>query len=93
MTAAMIEHVNVTVRSPERSAALMRSLFGWEERWRGRAQDGGFTIHIGTEAMYLALYTGPDGADADVHFDKGAPLNHLGIEVDDAIEITDKNDI
>lgn len=83
MAAAIIEHVNITVRSPERSAALMASLFGWHERWRGQAQNGGFTIHVGTDAMYLALYTGAHGADAEARFDKGMPLNHVGIEVDD----------
>ncbi len=83
MPAALIEHVNITVRDPARSAALMTALFGWHERWRGPARDGGFTIHVGSSAGYVALYTGPDGADADAHFGKGAPLNHIGIEVDD----------
>ncbi|MFM9829255.1 MAG: VOC family protein [Sphingomonas sp.] len=83
MAAAYIEHVNVTVRDPARSAALMNALFGWHERWRGAARDGGFTIHVGSDSAYLALYTGPDGADADALFEKGVPLNHIGIEVDD----------
>jgi glyoxylase I family protein len=80
---AALEHVNLTVRDPERSAALFAQLFGWHERWRGSAQDGGFTIHVGTAREYVALYTGPKGQDAQVHHAKGAPLNHIGVVVDD----------
>lgn len=82
MPTPFIEHVNVTVRDPARSAALMSALFGWHERWRGTARDGGLSIHVGSEQAYLAFYTGPDGADADAFFEKGMPLNHIGIEVD-----------
>lgn len=78
-----IEHINLTVRSPEKSAALMTALFGWRERWRGPARDGGFTIHIGGETSYVAFYTGPDAQHADARFDKGAPFNHIGVEVPD----------
>lgn len=83
MAHAFIEHVNLTVRDPERSAALMTALFGWHVRWRGAARDGGSTVHVGSDRTYLALYTGPAGDDAAAHFDKGMPLNHVGIEVDD----------
>jgi catechol 2,3-dioxygenase-like lactoylglutathione lyase family enzyme len=46
----------------------------------GAAQNGGETIHVGDEASYIAVYT-----DRQPHarFAKGAPLNHLGIVVDD----------
>jgi glyoxylase I family protein len=83
MTHPIIEHVNLTVSDPERSARLMATLFGWTERWRGPARDGGFTIHVGSEAAYLALYTGPGGMHADTRYPKGEPLNHVGIQVDD----------
>lgn len=83
MTQPFIEHVNLTVSDPERSARLMQSLFGWEERWRGPSRDGGFTIHVGSDAAYLALYTGPNGEHADARYPKGEPLNHVGVQVAD----------
>jgi catechol 2,3-dioxygenase-like lactoylglutathione lyase family enzyme len=87
MAQALIEHVNMTVSDPERSARIVEALFGWEERWRGPALNGGFTIHIGTDRTYLAFYTGPDGMHADARYPKGEPLNHVGVEVDDLDEV------
>ena len=75
-----IEHVNITVTDPERSARLFARLLGWKERWRGPSKLGGRTIHIGDERNYLAIYT-KDGARGD--FAKGVPLNHIGVQVDD----------
>lgn len=83
MTRPFIEHVNVTVSDPERSATLMAAIFGWRERWRGPARDGGTTIHVGSNSAYVALYTGPGGAHAAQRYPKGEPLNHVGIQVDD----------
>ncbi len=75
-----IEHVNLTVSDIERSAALFEKLLGWRERWRGPALGGGESIHVGDDQVYLALYT-----DRLRHerFPKGAPLNHVGLQVDD----------
>ena len=83
MTHPFIEHVNLTVSDPERSSALMARIFGWHERWRGPARDGGMSIHVGSDEAYVALYTSPDGLHANAHFAKGEPLNHVGIQVDD----------
>lgn len=83
MSAPRIEHVNVTVVDPERTSALMQALFEWRVRWRGPAQDGGYTIHVGTNRHYVALH-GTDGpSQAAAIFPKGRPLNHIGVEVDD----------
>ena len=82
MPTLRLEHVNVTVSDPERAARLMQDLFGWRLRWQGPARDGGHSIHVGAADHYLALYTGPEAADADA-FAKGRPLNHIGVEVDD----------
>ncbi len=73
MAHPFIEHVNMTVSDPERSAALMARIFGWHERWRGPARDGGMAIHVGSDEAYVALYTGPDGLHANAHFAKGEP--------------------
>jgi len=75
-----LEHINITVSDIERSAALLEALMGWHIRWRGPSQLGGETIHVGGEADYIAVYT--KGAAVD-RFDKGAPLNHVGLVVDD----------
>lgn len=80
MSVARIEHANLTVSDPERSAALFERLCGWHERWRGPSQLGGWTIHVGSATEYLALYTN-EGRGGP--FAKSVPLNHVGIEVDD----------
>ena len=83
MTHPFIEHVNITVSDPDRSAALMHAIFGWNERWRGPSLHGGRTIHVGSDTAYLALYTGPDGEHVGVRYPKGEPLQHIGVQVDD----------
>ena len=80
MPKGLLEHVNISVTDPDRSAALLERLCGWKERWRGPSMLGGRTIHVGTERQYVALYTG-DQVKGD--FAKGAPLNHVALEVDD----------
>ena len=80
MPKGSLEHVNITVSDPDRSAALLQKLCGWHERWRGPSQLGGWTIHVGSEHDYLAVYT--KGAAID-RFAKGVPLNHVGLAVDD----------
>jgi catechol 2,3-dioxygenase-like lactoylglutathione lyase family enzyme len=83
MAHAMIEHVNITVSNPEKTAAMLADLFGWHIRWSGPARDGGRTIHVGSEEHYLAVYAEPDGDGAPASFEKSQPLNHVGIVVDD----------
>ena len=91
MALGRIEHANLTVTDPERSAALFREMLGWEERWRGKSQMGGDTIHVGEPggpgswgATYMALYTNEDvQADVGRRYSKGQPLNHVGLLVDD----------
>src|SRR3546814_20986213 len=62
-------------------SGILSAIFGWHERWRGPARDGGRTIHLGSDAAYIALYTGPDGQHAEARYSKGAPLNHVGVQV------------
>lgn len=84
MASPRIEHVNLTVTDPDRTAFLLEALFGWQERWRGPSQMGGWTIHVGSETDYVALYThdGEQGAHP-----KGRPFNHLGVAVDDLDQV------
>lgn len=81
-----IEHANLTVSDPERSAALLQQLCGWHERWRGAAQGGGWTIHVGSVRDYIAVYT--DNAPHP-RYAKGVPLNHIGLVVDD-LDVAEK---
>lgn len=77
---ARLEHVNISVTDPARTAALLEKLAGWRVRWEGPSMSGGHTIHCGTEGAYVSLYTNPQVRGG---FAKGAPLNHVGLEVDD----------
>jgi len=83
MASLRIEHVNITVSDPERTAAALERLFGWQVRWRGPALNGGRSIHVGSPDHYVALYTAGRTSAAAELFVKGRPLNHIGVEVDD----------
>ena len=83
MSAGRLEHVNISVTDPDRSAELLKQLCGWEERWRGSSQMGGRSVHVGEQgngSAYVALYTGEHVTGG---YGKGAPLNHVGLCVDD----------
>ena len=87
MSEAFLEHANITVSNPARTSAMLEKIFGWKQRWGGPALDGGTTIPCGGTRSDLALYTGADGVHATARLDKGAPLNHVAIVVDDLDEI------
>jgi catechol 2,3-dioxygenase-like lactoylglutathione lyase family enzyme len=80
MKTGKLEHANLTVSDPDRSSRLLQELLGWHERWRGPAANHGETIHVGNEDAYLALYTDHRARE---RFAKGAPLNHVGLLVED----------
>ena len=54
-----MEHANLAVSDIDRLSDFLQALLGWRVRWRGPAMNGGETIHVGTDAAYLALYTNP----------------------------------
>lgn len=87
---ARIEHVNITVPDSEHTARMFESVFGWHVRWRGKAMNGGHTVHVGSETHYLALYSPPQDKSSSAPFIKGVPLNHIGIEVDDIVAIEER---
>lgn len=79
-----LEHVNVTTRDPQAAAEWMGRVFGWKIRWQGAAMETGFTVHVGDDDGYLALYRPPlDINDAETHSRRENGLNHFGIVVDD----------
>jgi len=82
-----LEHVNVTVADPKGMAGMLCELFDWHIRWEGEAMDGaGYTVHVGSDDTYLALYTGSAGKPERVPgttYNRIAGLNHIGVVVDD----------
>ena len=84
MTQTMLEHVNFTVPDAKASAQLMCDLFGWTVRWQGPAKGDGFTVHVGSDDAYLALYSPPTApAAGDKNTDVTGHMNHVGVVVDD----------
>ncbi len=85
MQTGKLEHVNLTVSDPKRTAEMLRRLFDWTIRWEGEAKDAGYTIHVGNEDDYLALYTNAgETIPADGrNYGAAGGLNHIGVVVDD----------
>ena len=84
MSNATLEHVNVTVSNPEKTAQLLCDLFGWHIRWQGDSAIGGRSVHVGRDDSYLALYTDSKMRDngTNTYTTRGG-LNHIGVLVDD----------
>lgn len=80
MAQGILEHVNVTVTDPRRTAEMLERLFGWRIRWEGPAKLGGRTVHVGTDTAYVALWTPPPRYSPS---DEDSRLNHIGVVVDD----------
>ena len=80
---ATLEHVNVTVSDPKRTAQMLVDLFGWSIRWTGASKNNGVTYHVGGEDNYIAIYSmGGHEAAGDSYTTPGG-LNHIGVVVDD----------
>ncbi len=85
MSPARLEHVNLTVKDPKATAAWMHRVFGWHTRWEGPGMQTGYTVHVGEEDTYVALFSyGEDAETApyDRYRTNGA-LNHIAVVVDD----------
>jgi len=83
---AYLEHVNVTVTDPDATAALFMDLFDWHVRWSGASIHNGYSLHVGSETSYVALYTGAKGTlqePQQVSYNQKAGLNNIAIVVDD----------
>lgn len=86
-----LEHVNITVSDPQRTAEMLCTLFGWEIRWKGPSGLGGHSIHVGSEEDYLAIYAPPQPATGPAKREwKCGNLNHVGIVVDDIAAVEAK---
>jgi catechol 2,3-dioxygenase-like lactoylglutathione lyase family enzyme len=84
MKPALFEHVNVTVSDPKKTAAMLVDLFGWHVRWEGPSKYDGYTVHVGTDDEYIALYAllKQERPKQESYYRTGA-VNHFGILVDD----------
>jgi catechol 2,3-dioxygenase-like lactoylglutathione lyase family enzyme len=86
-----LEHVNITTRDPLAAAEWLGRVFDWHVRWQGPAMETGFTVHVGDETGYLALYRPPhDINDAEKRYRSVNGLNHIGIVVDDLDAIEER---
>lgn len=81
---ARLEHVNITVPDAKATAAFLTRLLGWHVRWEGESLNGGYSVHIGEDGSYLALYSPKTPVTPAVpRYVNSAGLNHVGIVVDD----------
>ncbi|MCF6302341.1 MAG: VOC family protein [Devosiaceae bacterium] len=88
MSTSVLEHVNVTVSDPDKTAKMLCDLFDWHIRWQGAAKNNGHTIHVGGSQSYIAVYSTlkPNG-NTDKSDIKVGSLNHIGVVVDNLNKI------
>ena len=84
MDQARLEHTNITVSDPKRTAAWLTEVFGWHIRWQGPAMQTGYTVHVGSADSYVALfsYGGSKPRQEDSYRTIGG-LNHIAVFTED----------
>ncbi len=86
-----LEHVNVTVTEPQRTADLLCDIFDWQIRWQGATQNDGYTVHVGQADAgdsYLALYQARQShPNKQQQHQTVCNLNHVAVVVDDLDQI------
>ena len=84
MTPAILEHVNITVSDPKVTAVMLQDIFGWHIRWEGSSMDNGYTVHVGSDHNYIALYRTGTPIQSDItSYKMLSGLNHIALIVDD----------
>jgi len=89
MADAFLEHVNITVSDPVKTAQRLADLFGWHIRWQGAAKAGGYPVHVGNDNSYVAVYSLGQPKDGPDSYTTRGGLNHVGVVVDD-LEATEE---
>lgn len=91
MATARLEHLNMTVTDPRTTAAWIERVFGWKIRWEGPGMTTGYTIHIGNDDAYVALFSFPETPKpaTDSYHTRGG-LNHWAVVVDDLDAVEEK---
>ncbi len=84
MTPGTLEHTNFSVSDPQKTADMLCNIFDWRIRWRGDSIHGGYTMHVGGDDSYVAIYRrdGMRNAPENDYRTVGS-LNHIGVVVDD----------
>ena len=91
MATARLEHLNMTVTDPRATAAWIERVFGWKIRWEGPGMTTGYTIHIGNDDTYLALFSFPETPKpATDSYHTSGGLNHWAVVVDDLDAVEEK---
>lgn len=81
------EHANITVADPKATAAWLCDVFGWKIRWQGPAKDRGFSVHVGQDDAYVALFSyGAADASTQVSYETIGHLNHLAVFTEEDID-------
>ncbi|MEM8822705.1 MAG: VOC family protein [Pseudomonadota bacterium] len=81
---AHLEHVNVTVHDADAFASVLVDLFDWQIRWTGASLMTGYSVHVGTDTDYIALYSPQETlAEGPSTYTTASGLNHIGVVVDD----------
>lgn len=91
MAQSRLEHANITVSDVQRTTTYLQNIFGWKKRWEGASIYNGYSVHVGNDDSYLALYQAPkiDGQTNDSYKNIGG-LNHLAIVVGDLDEVENR---
>lgn len=83
-----LEHANITVEDAVKTAELFCRLFDWQIRWQGESLDGGYSVHVGEEDSYLALYSHSKATVQDTNsYQSIGAMNHIGIIVGDLDDV------
>ena len=91
MSQVRLEHANVTVSDPKATAAWLGEVFGWHIRWEGPGMETGYTVHVGTDESYIALFSYGDmqHQKAESYRTIGG-LNHIAVFTDDIDSVDEK---
>jgi len=88
---AQLEHLNYTVANADKTAQWMTEVFDWKIRWKGAAKGDGYSIHVGTDDRYVALYTAAKvNAGKEDSYTTAGGLNHVAVTVEDLKAIEDR---
>lgn len=84
MSEVGLEHINITVTDPDKIARILCDLFDWRIRWSGPAREDGYTVHVGTNDCYIALYRPAQAQLPTVErYTFAGSLSHIGVVIDD----------
>jgi catechol 2,3-dioxygenase-like lactoylglutathione lyase family enzyme len=79
-----LDHANLAVRDLDAAVHFLTTAFpGFRVRGGGPGWGGSRWVHVGDDAVYVALYSATEAAEAWTPYGGRPGLNHLAFEVDD----------